>query len=104
MSTGGNALTAGQQAERDALVGRLFNSTIGALELFHVYLGERLGLYRALATSGPLTATGLAAAPGIAQRNAREWLEQEAVAGIVVVEPGDGGDEGRRYSLPPGHA
>ena len=104
MSTAGSVLTEGQQAERDALVGRLFNSTIGALELFHVYLGECLGLYRALATSGPLTAAGLAAAAGIDQRNAREWLEQEAVAGFVVVEPGDGGAEGRRYSLPPGHA
>jgi 2-polyprenyl-3-methyl-5-hydroxy-6-metoxy-1,4-benzoquinol methylase len=104
MSTAGDLLTEGQQVERDALVGRLFNSTIGALELFHVYLGERLGLYRALVTFGPLTATGLAAAAGIDQRNAREWLEQEAVAGILVVEPGDGGEEGRRYSLPPGHA
>jgi hypothetical protein len=50
MSTAGTELTEGQLAERDALVGRLFNSTIAALELFHVYLGERLGLYRALAT------------------------------------------------------
>src|SRR5258708_15405544 len=56
--------TAGHEEERDALVGRLFSSTLGALELFHVYLGVRLGLYRALATSGPLTAAGLAAAAG----------------------------------------
>jgi 2-polyprenyl-3-methyl-5-hydroxy-6-metoxy-1,4-benzoquinol methylase len=104
MSIGGDVLTEGQQAERDALVARLFNSTIGALELFHVYLGERLGLYRALAESGPLTSAGLAEAAGINQRYAREWLEQQAVAGILVVEPGGAGDEGRRFSLPPGHA
>ena len=104
MSTASTDLTSGQEAERDALVGRLFSSTLGALELFHVYLGVRLGLYRALATSGPLTAAGLAAVAGIDQRNAREWLEQEAVAGIVTVEPGDGGVEGRRYSLPRAHA
>ena len=104
MSTGSNALTDAQQAERDALADRLFNSTIGALELFHIYLGERLGLYRALATSGPVTVAELASAAGINRRYAREWLEQQAVAGILFVESGPAGAEGRRYSLPPGHA
>ena len=101
MSTATNSLTEREQTERDALVARLFTSTIGALELFHVYLGDRLGLYRALATRGPLTAAGLAAAAGINERYAREWLEQEAVAGILVVEPGE---SERRYCLPRGHA
>jgi 2-polyprenyl-3-methyl-5-hydroxy-6-metoxy-1,4-benzoquinol methylase len=82
----------------------LFGATIGALELFHVYLGERLGLYRALATSGRLTAAEMASAAGINQRYAREWLEQQAVAGILVAEPGEAGEDGRRFSLPPGHA
>jgi 2-polyprenyl-3-methyl-5-hydroxy-6-metoxy-1,4-benzoquinol methylase len=92
------------QAERDALVTRLYTSTIGALELFHVYLGERLGLYSALAKNGPLSASELASTAGINERYAREWLEQEAVAGILVVEPGDESAGGRRYKLPPGHA
>ena len=35
--------------------------------------------------------------------NAREWLEQQEVAGVLVVDAG-GGEEGRRYSLPRGHA
>ncbi len=104
MSTTGAVLTDKDQAERDALVGRLYTSTIGALELFHVYLGDRLGLYQALAYEGPLTAKGLASAAGINERYAREWLEQEAVAGILRVEP-DGHDaEARRYSLPRGHS
>ena len=40
--------------DADALADRLFRNTSGTLELFAVYLGERLGLYRALAdgTSG----------------------------------------------------
>ena len=101
MHASAKSLTDKEQADRDALVGRLFTSTIGALELFHVYLGDRLGLYRALRTAGPLTAAALAAAAGINERYAREWLEQEAVAGILVVEPGEGE---RRYSLPRGHA
>lgn len=104
MSTATTVLTGEEEAARDALVGRLFSSTLGALELLHVYLGDRLGLYRALATAGPLTAAGLASAAGINERYAREWLEQEAVAGILVAEAGDDGADGRRYSLPRGHA
>ena len=103
MTTASKGLTEKELVERDALVGRLYESTIGALELLHVYLGDRLGLYRALATAGPLTAAGLASTAGINQRYAREWLEQEAVAGILVVD-GDDGPDGRRYSLPRGHA
>jgi hypothetical protein len=81
MSAASTVLTEKDQAERDALLGRLDNSTIGALELFHVYLGERLGLYQALASEGALTTTELAATAGINERYAREWLEQEAVGG-----------------------
>jgi 2-polyprenyl-3-methyl-5-hydroxy-6-metoxy-1,4-benzoquinol methylase len=104
MTTTSILLTDQEQAERDALVGRLFTSTIGALELLHVYLGDRLGLYQALATNDPLTAKGLASKAGVSERYAREWLEQEAVAGILVVEPGNADADMRRYSLPRGHA
>ena len=43
-----------------ALTERLFHDVIGALELFTVYLGERLGLSRALAADGPATSAELA--------------------------------------------
>jgi 2-polyprenyl-3-methyl-5-hydroxy-6-metoxy-1,4-benzoquinol methylase len=85
-------------AARDALVGRLFTSTIGALELLHVYLGHRLGLYRVLAEAGPLTSSELAKKAGISERYAREWLEEQAVAGILTVDPE------RCFSLPAAHA
>jgi 2-polyprenyl-3-methyl-5-hydroxy-6-metoxy-1,4-benzoquinol methylase len=64
----------------------------------------RLGLYEALAASGPSTAAQLARAAGIAERYAREWLEQQAVAGVVVVDdPSQPADE-RRFTLPNAHA
>lgn len=66
---------------------RLVDATTGTLELFGVYLGTRLGLYRALAERGRLTATGLASAAGIHPRYAREWLEQQAVAGLLAACP-----------------
>ncbi len=83
---------------RDALADRLFEAAVGTLELFSVYLGWRLGLYRTLADNGPLTAPELAAAAGIDGRYAREWLEQQAVAGFLEMA----GDS--RFTLAPAHA
>jgi 2-polyprenyl-3-methyl-5-hydroxy-6-metoxy-1,4-benzoquinol methylase len=86
---------------RDALVERLSLNAIGAFDLFSVHIGERLGLYRALADKGPLTSSELAEAAGIHERYAREWLEQQAASDILAAE---GDDEGsRRFRLPEGH-
>jgi 2-polyprenyl-3-methyl-5-hydroxy-6-metoxy-1,4-benzoquinol methylase len=98
-------LEASATARRDALAERIFKATIDTLELFHLYVGERLGLYRALADLGDPDAAELAGAAGIAERYAREWLEQQAVAGVVEVAEDPGGDGAqRRYRLPEGHA
>jgi len=86
---------------RDALVERLSLDAIGAFDLFSVHIGERLGLYRALADKGPLTSSELAAAAGIHERYAREWLEQQAASDILAAEGGD--DSSRRFRLPEGH-
>jgi 2-polyprenyl-3-methyl-5-hydroxy-6-metoxy-1,4-benzoquinol methylase len=90
----------------DALVERLFAATIDALELSAVYLGTELGLYRTLADHGPLTPPAVADAAGIAPRYAREWLEQQAVAGILDVDDPDGAlpADDRRYTIDPEHA
>jgi SAM-dependent methyltransferase len=84
------------ETRRDALVERLFNATLGAFDLYAVYLGDRLGLYRVLAAADGLTPDELASAAGIDERYAREWLEQQAVTGILSVTDG-------RFSLPAGH-
>jgi 2-polyprenyl-3-methyl-5-hydroxy-6-metoxy-1,4-benzoquinol methylase len=90
----------------DALVERLFVATIDALELSAVYLGTELGLYGALSDRGPLTPPELADAAGIAPRYAREWLEQQAVAGVLDVDDpaGEIAADERRYALDPEHA
>jgi 2-polyprenyl-3-methyl-5-hydroxy-6-metoxy-1,4-benzoquinol methylase len=82
---------------RDALVERLFGSTLGALDVLSVYLGVRLGLYRGLSDRGPSTSEELAGAAGMNERYVREWLEQQATTGILEV------DDERRFLLPPGH-
>jgi 2-polyprenyl-3-methyl-5-hydroxy-6-metoxy-1,4-benzoquinol methylase len=88
---------------RDELVGKLFGEALGALNLLCVYLGDRLGLYRALADAGPSTSGELAAAAGIAERYAREWVEQQAMAGVLQTGNPDASDADRRYELPAGH-
>jgi 2-polyprenyl-3-methyl-5-hydroxy-6-metoxy-1,4-benzoquinol methylase len=85
---------------RDALVERLFMNAVGAFDLFSVYVGERLGLYRIIADDGPLTSAELAQAAGVHERYAREWLEQQAASDLLEVEI-DG--EQRRFRLPEGH-
>ena len=95
------ASAADATGRRDALVERLSLDAIGAFDLFSVHVGERLGLYRALADNGPLTSSELAEAAGIHERYAREWLEQQAASDILAAE---GDDEGsRRFRLPEGH-
>ncbi|MDQ4018535.1 MAG: class I SAM-dependent methyltransferase [Actinomycetota bacterium] len=88
-------------ARRDALVERLFEGTIEAVELLSVHLGVQLGLYAVLADGVARTPAELARDGGIAERYAREWLEQQAVAGFLEVEGGDGE---RRFRLPAEHA
>jgi len=90
-------------ASRDGLVERLFQAAIATFDLYGVYLGDRLGLYRALADRGPSTSAELADAAGINERYAREWLEQQAATGILEVEDTDAAPEQRRFVLPPGH-
>ena len=94
-------MTAEEVEVTGAVTERLFGALLGAIELATVHLGVRLGLYDALAA--PRTAAGLAQAAGIDERYAREWLEQQAISGLVsVVEPGDG--DSRVYGLDPEQA
>src|SRR2546428_6029751 len=97
------ASVADSTERRAALVERLFMNAIGAFDLFSVYVGDRLGLYRTLADQGPLTSAELAHAAGVHERYAREWLEQQAASDLLEGERGgDGG--GPRFRLPDGHA
>lgn len=93
-----------EEAQRDALAERLFGAALGAYELMTVHLGDRLGYYRALAERGESTSGELAEATGTEERYAREWLEQQAVAGILEVDDAGAGPGERRYGLPAGHA
>lgn len=93
-----------ESADVDAFADRLFASALGAFETLSVHVGDRLDWYRILATRGALTSTELAEAAGTGERYTREWLEHQAVSGILRVDDAEAEPSARRYSLPPAHA
>jgi 2-polyprenyl-3-methyl-5-hydroxy-6-metoxy-1,4-benzoquinol methylase len=88
----------------ETLADRVVTSTIGLFELAGLYLGDRLGLYRALHEAGSATSGELAQRTGTDERYVREWLEHQAVSGLLEVDDEEAGATERRYAMPPGHA
>jgi 2-polyprenyl-3-methyl-5-hydroxy-6-metoxy-1,4-benzoquinol methylase len=97
-------LTGDDEAKVEEFAGNLFMACLATMELANVELGVRLGLYEALAGAGPVTAARLAESAGIAERYAREWLEQQAVARVVEVDDAAVPPTERRFTLPNAHA
>jgi len=85
----------------DDVAERIFAMALAGAEAMSVYPGDRIGWYRSLAAEGTATPTELAQRTGTAERHAREWLEQQAVCGILVAHEEE---TERRYGLPPGTA
>lgn len=83
----------------EELAGRLLEAAVGAMDVFSLYLGEKLGFYRALHEGGPATSTELASRTGTNERYVREWLEQQATTGFLAFDEA----APRRYSLPAGY-
>ena len=79
-------------SELDDLMGRFVGDLGATISAGNVLIGDRLGLYRAMAGAGPVTAAELAARTGTAERYVREWLPGQAAAGYVTYD-------GERYSL-----
>src|SRR5262249_52789721 len=77
-----------------------FVNDIGAaMSAALVHIGDRLGLYRALATAGPSSIDELAARTRTAPRMVREWLMNQAASGYVHYDSATG-----RYSMTPEQA
>jgi hypothetical protein len=62
---------------------RLYAAFNDGLELIAIHAGYRFGWYPALARRGPCTATQLSALSGTGPRFTKEWLRQQAAAGIL---------------------
>jgi 2-polyprenyl-3-methyl-5-hydroxy-6-metoxy-1,4-benzoquinol methylase len=84
--------TVGAMTDAENFANRLLGALTGAAELFTVELGRQLGLYQAL-RGNPRTPGELAKEAGVDERYAREWLEQQAAAGILAFSAPDGSFE-----------
>ena len=86
-----------------ALSDRLTAAAAASFDVMAIHLGDELGLYRALATAGPLTATQLAEESGLYRRPVREWLEHGAATGLLELIERANDPNDNRYRLPNAH-
>ena len=94
-----SALEQAVEVDGDKLMQFVFRAVdeVGAtLNAALVVMGDKLGLYRALAGTGGLTPAELAQRTGTAERYVREWLNAQAAGSFVRYDSDSG-----RYSLPP---
>ncbi|MCC6792836.1 MAG: methyltransferase domain-containing protein [Thermomicrobiales bacterium] len=87
----------------DDLAERLNEAVLSTFDLVGVYLGDRLGYYRALHAGGPATSAELSTRTQTDERYTREWLEQQAMTGILACDTPEADPRERRYRLPAGY-
>ncbi|MDJ0769929.1 MAG: class I SAM-dependent methyltransferase [Ilumatobacter sp.] len=76
---------------------QVFGKLEGAMTAGMIHLGDRLGLYRALADADqPMTSVELAVATDLHERWVREWLHNQAAARLLDHDVADGDD---RFSM-----
>lgn len=72
------------EAKLQAFVGQAVVDMGAAISGLLLHLGDRLGLYRAMAGAGPITPAQLAERTHTDERYLREWLANQAAGGYVV--------------------
>ena len=75
------------QGKLEAFLGKVVTDFGAALSSSLVYIGQKLGLYKALAEAGPSTPAELAGRTGTQERYVREWLVNQATGGYVEYDP-----------------
>jgi 2-polyprenyl-3-methyl-5-hydroxy-6-metoxy-1,4-benzoquinol methylase len=84
------------EAKLNAFVNKAVGDIGATLSSILVVLGDRLGLWKAMAAHGPITASELAKRTETSERYIREWLDAQASAEYVTYDPAT-----KRYTLPP---
>jgi 2-polyprenyl-3-methyl-5-hydroxy-6-metoxy-1,4-benzoquinol methylase len=87
-----------EQSKADAFAERVMGEINTSMSVLNLYLGHRLGLYRSMADSGPVTPIELADRTGLAERYLREWMEAMATNGYIDYDEASG-----RFTLSPEH-
>jgi len=87
------------EAKLKDFMGKVVND-LGATEsTVLVIIGDKLGLYKAMADSKPVTPAELASRTGTTERYIREWLSNQAAGGYISYDPTTA-----KYTLPPEQA
>jgi SAM-dependent methyltransferase len=87
------------EAKLNEFMGKVVSDVGAAMSAALVVVGDRLGLYKAMAAAGPATPAALAARTGTSERYLREWLNAQAAGGYVAYDAKAG-----TYALPPEQA
>ena len=87
------------EAKLEAFMGQAVTDMGAIISAPLMIIGEKLGLYKAMAGAGPLTSQEVAERAGAAERSVREWLRNQAAGGYITYDP-----ESDRYTLPDEHA
>lgn len=87
------------QAELEAFAGRAIADIAASYTGVMVSLGSKLGIYKAMAGAGPLSAKEVARRSGCAERYVREWLNAQSAAGYLLYHAAS-----ETYELTPEHA
>jgi SAM-dependent methyltransferase len=93
------AATGIDEAKVEAFMGQAVTDMGAVISAPLFLIGEKLGLYKAMAGAGALTSKEVAERSGAAERSVREWLRNQAAGGYVTYDP-----ETDTYTLPDEHA
>jgi 2-polyprenyl-3-methyl-5-hydroxy-6-metoxy-1,4-benzoquinol methylase len=83
----------------DKFAGKILADTATTMLSMGVYIGDRLGIYQAMADTGPATTSVLAAKTLLNERYLKEWLALMTTAGYILYDP-----RAFQYRLPGAHA
>jgi SAM-dependent methyltransferase len=87
------------EAKLEAFMGQAVTDMGAIISAPLMLMGEKLGLYKAMAGAGPISSQELAEKAGVAERSVREWLGNQAAGGYVAYDATTD-----RYTLPDEHA
>ena len=87
------------QQRIEQFAGQVVTDLAAAMAGVMTNLGHKLGLYRAMADSGPISSDELARRTGTNERSVREWLNGQVAGGYVQFDTNT-----NHYLLPPEHA
>jgi len=87
------------QQKLEAFLGKMVGDLGATLSMGLAWIGDKLGLYKAMSQHGPMTSEELAKKTGTNERYVREWLIHQAASGWAEYDPTT-----KKYALPPEHA